>query len=213
LVVIASIAILAVLLMPALGKMRKAGETAGCASNLRQIGAAAAAYSGDHDGAILPTLQIYSGWTAYVGPWPVVLAEYLGIPHAPGQRIRSVLVCPSIKNPRYYGPPDGGDWNLFCSYGKNWHIGDYAGSTDSRYTQRLVNVANPSKTAFIIDDNWVSFGSWSPPDDGGNIVFPHNQSVNVLYLDGHVALLPRQPNGQVLPPGTDSQFYEGKTSP
>jgi prepilin-type N-terminal cleavage/methylation domain-containing protein/prepilin-type processing-associated H-X9-DG protein len=212
--VIAIIGILAALLMAALGRIRQSGETVACASNLRQIGAAAAAYSADHDGAVLPMVQINSGWTAYVKPWPIVLADYLGIPHASGQRSRSILVCPSIKNPRYYGPPDStDDWHLFCTYAKNHHIGDYAGSTDTRYTQRLINVENPSKTAFFIDAKWVSFASWSAPNGADAVEFPHNRCANVLYLDGHVALLPHQPNGDALPPSTDSQFYKGRSAP
>jgi len=214
LVVIAIIGILIALSMSVLGKMRASGEAAACVSNLRQIGAAAASYAADHDGAILPMLQINSGWTAYVGPWPVVLADYLGIPRTSGQRARSALVCPSIKNPRYYGPPDSGDdWNLFCTYAKNYHIGDYAGSTDARYTQRLVNVTNPSKTAFFIDAQWVSFANWSAPDGADTVLFPHNRCANVLYLDGHATLLPHQPHGDALPPATDTQFYEGRSIP
>src|SRR5207249_1508398 len=50
LVVIAIIAMLAALLLPALGQARERGKRAVCASNLRQIGIAAVAFAGDYGG-------------------------------------------------------------------------------------------------------------------------------------------------------------------
>ena len=53
LVVIAIIAILAAMLMPALQQAREKGRSSSCASNLKQIGTAAAHYGDDHDGYFL----------------------------------------------------------------------------------------------------------------------------------------------------------------
>lgn len=52
LVVIATIAILAGLLLPALASAREKGRKAACISNLRQIGIAIMAYAGDNNGKI-----------------------------------------------------------------------------------------------------------------------------------------------------------------
>jgi len=52
LVVIAIIAILASLLLPALGSAKSAAKKAACISNLRQVGLAIHAYSGEFDGRI-----------------------------------------------------------------------------------------------------------------------------------------------------------------
>ena len=54
LVVIAIIAILAALLLPALGRAKGVARRTGCTSNLRQLRLAAGLYAGDHDGKLPP---------------------------------------------------------------------------------------------------------------------------------------------------------------
>jgi len=50
LVVVAIIAVLAGLLVPAVGRVRARGNEAACAANMRQIGASLLLYANDHDG-------------------------------------------------------------------------------------------------------------------------------------------------------------------
>ena len=57
LVVVAIIAILAALLLPALGRARRAVKTTACCSNLRQLGIAAASYAADGEG-MLPAFVV-----------------------------------------------------------------------------------------------------------------------------------------------------------
>ena len=57
LVVIAIIAILAAILLPALNSARERGKSASCASNLKQIGTAAAMYVDNFDGYMVPHLM------------------------------------------------------------------------------------------------------------------------------------------------------------
>ena len=52
LTVIAVIAILAAILLPAVGKVRARGQQGKCVSNLRQLAVAASAYASDHKGPI-----------------------------------------------------------------------------------------------------------------------------------------------------------------
>ncbi|MFA4943247.1 MAG: type II secretion system protein [Lentisphaeria bacterium] len=66
LVVIAIIGILASLLLPALNRAKGAARSAGCLSNLRQLGVCATLYTDDYDG-FLPSNGLPSGTSPYSG--------------------------------------------------------------------------------------------------------------------------------------------------
>ncbi|MCI5779689.1 MAG: prepilin-type N-terminal cleavage/methylation domain-containing protein [Lentisphaeria bacterium] len=66
LVVIAIIAIMAGMMMPALGKARESGKTASCTGNLRQLAESVHLYSGTYDD-FLPSAT--GGWCCNRGTW------------------------------------------------------------------------------------------------------------------------------------------------
>ena len=93
LIVIAIIAILTGLLLPALNKARSSAYSAGCMNVQKQIGAAQSMYSGDWDEWILPN---YAQKNDPYGTWPAILSGW-----TPAQK----------KNPPYgvfYNHRDGG---------------------------------------------------------------------------------------------------------
>jgi prepilin-type N-terminal cleavage/methylation domain-containing protein/prepilin-type processing-associated H-X9-DG protein len=88
LVVIAIIAILAALLLPALGRAKEKAHRAACMSNLKQLGLGALMYAGDDS-------RGYLSGTASDGDDDLT---WLYPEYVPGARARSVFVCPSTQN-------------------------------------------------------------------------------------------------------------------
>ena len=71
LVVIAIIAILASMLLPALGKARANAKSVSCVNQMRQINFASVLYADDWDGTIVPVLGAtwYSNWFYHLAPY------------------------------------------------------------------------------------------------------------------------------------------------
>ena len=100
LVVVSIIAVLASLLLPAIGLVREQAKSTKCRSNLRQIGVGCQAYASDHDG-VLPLTRapwgVLPGRTSCI--WSDLLEPYTSDsqPLTDGNRNISVLKgCPSF---------------------------------------------------------------------------------------------------------------------
>ena len=90
LVVIAIIAILASMLLPALGKARAKAKSIACVNKLKQIGLAALMYTNDHDDHILPVNDGYTGGNNSNGSAFYFYLTYSG---AESLRGRGEVVC------------------------------------------------------------------------------------------------------------------------
>jgi prepilin-type N-terminal cleavage/methylation domain-containing protein len=121
LVVIAIIAVLASMLLPALGRAKETARRIRCTSNLHQVSLANLMYAGDYSGGYPPRSDVER--------WPTFLLSYYKTP--------AVLLCPSEKgnNPATAGttnlpyPADGVPRSYMINgfndgyqskYGQNW---------------------------------------------------------------------------------------------
>lgn len=178
LVVVAIIAILAALLLPALGSAKSSAKRIACTSNVRQINLALNLYAGDHG----ETLNYYTNDIYYA--YKDCILPYLAIPLDVESNI-AVFACPM----------DGSFFQLslshYSSYGFN---GLDRGSNEFGLAGRkLTTVREPSRTAM---DGEISGGigtSWHKPWPQNQ---QHNDALNVAgFVDGHAGYIKIYWNG------------------
>ena len=211
LAVVAILALLAAVLLPAYGRMQQNAGAARCASNLRQISTYINQFSGDNNGC-LPISRVWgSGGIA----WYEQLTPYSGVENTTAiQPAVKAFVCPQSNFPNRL---DGRAMGL--SYGYNAKFG--------QAQWRPVNMRRPLSRIILLAERWASNtpdpngrrggADWNwavnPPYDavpntGGNACLrvKHAGTSNYLFLDGHIERLkPEQtyPDG----PGTPTDLW------
>ena len=215
LVVIAIIAILASILLPALGKARKLGKKIDCKSNLKQIFVGHSMYASDFGWYMPSSLEPAGPYTSHF--WRIKIRPYLGYTKKPSSWTESyqmeregVLWCQEtiIR----------GTGRCTASYGQNcfWKLGDEQRITPAKFVRNdgAVNyyAIRPYSKVKSISQSQIVFvseigsllgnidGACHPSIrsimdfNGASYIAPdfrHSGIKNSLMLDGHVGEIKR----------------------
>jgi prepilin-type processing-associated H-X9-DG protein/prepilin-type N-terminal cleavage/methylation domain-containing protein len=175
LVVIAIIAVLAALLLPALGRAQQKARAMACLNNLRQLGLGAMMYCGENNDTLPQTSHQHASWVGRLQP-------YTGT---------NVYRCPDDKNQQ-----------RLYSYAMNDFLTARPFGAETLNYSKLTSLPSLSATLYLAecDDTYAdadhfhfadaSAGGYSP------VVFPsqvavkrHQSGANYLFADGHVEKL------------------------
>ncbi|WP_417170575.1 prepilin-type N-terminal cleavage/methylation domain-containing protein [Victivallis sp.] len=198
LIVIAIIAILASMLLPALNKARQRGMATQCTSRLKQTMQGCLLYDGDYNGQIMLYEKVNNR------SWLQIMQDrYLN---------RMVAICPNTK------PYSGDDIKLetyrYCygmgnyryAAGREPYFGSsfYFNVADKGWGFNTKQTRQPSKLAVLAD---TVFSNASPEYSGigcyqfefagftesssAGVFLAHQNNANIAFLDGHVSALNR----------------------
>jgi prepilin-type N-terminal cleavage/methylation domain-containing protein len=188
LVVIALIAFLTAVLLPAARMARESARRTKCAAQLRQIGYAFQMYANSNNG----WLPAWSGWHTWppgqpddtIGPaWTIEMIPYLGTPDSP------IYNCPSFAAP---------ERNYFIAAIWSWVNGRHAMKfSDIRLSSQFILSGDVTRVSvyprpYGTSDHPSSDADYSDennpllvfPDEGGFLM--HRGGDNLLFADIHV---------------------------
>src|SRR5688572_30185102 len=185
LLVIAMIAILAALLLPAVSRSKAKAHNAACVNNLRQLGLATRLYAEDNDER-LPSAEILA--TQPIDPQnPLpricdVLAKYVGRSSGANTNSATVFKCSADKKSRFAAEGSSYEWNAELN-------GRRMDETRSDSAFLLLKPGDPS-------GGITNFFLTLPPETTPLLLDydefhlrPRKPGKNVVFMDGHVAAL------------------------
>jgi prepilin-type N-terminal cleavage/methylation domain-containing protein/prepilin-type processing-associated H-X9-DG protein len=178
LVVISIIAILAALLLPALGRAKASAQAIACRNHLKQWGLATQLYACEHDD-FLPPDGSASGSSTGSG-WYIDLPRALGLPdyaqmpwrtNAAIEPGNSLWICPA--NPRRSNGK-----NLF-----HYCLNEHVNGIGTGNQVKLTAIRQPVATVWLFDN-----GGLAPVAQENNVhTNLHGGGAQFVFLDGHVA--------------------------
>jgi prepilin-type N-terminal cleavage/methylation domain-containing protein/prepilin-type processing-associated H-X9-DG protein len=198
LVVIAIIAILASMLLPALGKAREAARKTACANRLKQLGTGANMYLGDNLEYYPVDARTNSGWAVHLVASANNISYDKTIAIAGTGIGNKLLYCDSAKGENLswiWQPMTGGTGIAYNGF-------QVSASTTALDPQSLFQNSNAlsrksstlrlslSQVAYLGDTNCLALGFGYGNPAGTKLMelrTRHQGEINLLWLDGHVS--------------------------
>ena len=178
LIVIAMIAVLAAMLLPALNRARDTAKSIGCTNNLRQFGLAAQQYALENQDTIVPGILALNSTT-----WYPLLVSTMHSNYTMSLRVK-LSSCPLEKLPLKVGAPNLSNCFTYGHYAINSCL---AGRGEITGKIRKIHSVQQSSGAVLAVDNarlQNYFVDYAVPSFINFV--RHTMGTNVLFLDGHV---------------------------
>jgi prepilin-type processing-associated H-X9-DG protein/prepilin-type N-terminal cleavage/methylation domain-containing protein len=173
LLVIAVIAILASLLLPALKRAKDQASRIKCSGNQKQITVANNMYIDDNNGRFPKYCTV---WFTYLIPYiaPECKSEY---EYRISHKEKMLFHCPNATT------EDSWTGNsYYYSYGRNEHMSsdEPLVSYPTWFVQKITRVSYPSNAMTLLD---AAFPNIYDPTK--NLSFRHSTGINICFVDGH----------------------------
>jgi prepilin-type N-terminal cleavage/methylation domain-containing protein/prepilin-type processing-associated H-X9-DG protein len=200
LVVVAIIAMLLAILLPALGRAQDAAKVVACGANLRQIGIAEYAYANENDGWVAPSNYGTGSPFNWCGPATIWVYAYdrniwigMGILYEQGYLGGGkVFYDPGCKNEnfKYDNPQTGFRGGKPADSGEWYMNNNYIQRADVGLTQDAFWGSGGRQVSLSLDAGGVAFIScnvdFSSDAEQSWVDWTHGNGYNVLYVDGSV---------------------------